>query len=71
VGLRAALYFDLSFVALLNGKADEIMYQRRRGDLEGDLDFTELKTAHINPAARAAGPSPDFSQRIRQGRPGF
>jgi hypothetical protein len=27
--------------------------------------------AHINPAARAAGDSPDFSKLIREGRVGF
>jgi hypothetical protein len=55
---------------LLNGKSDELLYQH--GDLAGDLPFAELKAkAHINPAARAANDAPDFSQRIREGRPGF
>jgi hypothetical protein len=55
---------------LLNGKADEMMYQR--GDLAGNLPFDELKrSAYINSAAQAADNAPAFSQLIRQGRPGF
>ena len=55
---------------LLNGKADEMEYGR--GELAGDLPFPELKQrAYINPAARAADKDPQFSVRIRQGRPGF
>jgi hypothetical protein len=55
---------------LLSGKADELLYQH--GHLAGDLPFAELKAkAHINPVARAAKDAPDFSQRIREGRPGF
>jgi hypothetical protein len=55
---------------LLNGKADEYLYQR--GLLLGDLPFDVLQTrAHINDAAHAAGEAPDFSDRIRAGRPGF
>ena len=55
---------------LLNGKADEMEYQR--GELAGDLPFPELKQrAYINPAARAADKDPQFSVRIRERRPGF
>ena len=55
---------------ILNGKADEMMYER--GNLAGNLPFDELKrSAHINPAARAADNAPAFSQLIRRGRPGF
>jgi hypothetical protein len=55
---------------LLNGKADEMMYER--GNLAGNLPFDELKrSAHINPAAQAADNAPAFSQLIRRGRPGF
>jgi hypothetical protein len=65
-GTRAPLDWRI----LLNGKADEMMYER--GDLAAELDFARLKAdAHITPAARAAGDAPDFSRRIRQGRPGF
>jgi hypothetical protein len=56
---------------LLNGKADEMMYER--GDLVTDnLTLPQLKEkAYINPAAVAADNVPDFSRRIRAGRPGF
>ena len=55
---------------LLNGKADQMEYQR--GELAGDLPFPELKQrAYINPAARAADKDPNFSVKIREGRPGF
>ena len=43
-----------------------------RGDFASNLPFDELKhRALINPAARAADAAPDFSARIREGRPGF
>ena len=56
---------------LLNGRMDEMMYEH--GTLvTGGLPLPALKAqAHINPAARAAGDSPDFSKLIRVGRVGF
>ena len=56
---------------LLNGKGDEMMYER--GQLvTGGLSLPALKAqAHINAAAKAAGNSPDFSKLIREGRVGF
>jgi len=55
---------------LLNGKADEMEYEQ--GELAGSLPFVELKKqAYINSAARAADKDPQFSARIREGRPGF
>lgn len=56
---------------LANGFADEMLYER--GAIASDgLPFAELKKrAHINEAARAANDAPDFSARIRAGRPGF
>ncbi|MDR3401731.1 MAG: DUF4105 domain-containing protein [Chthoniobacter sp.] len=55
---------------LFNGYGDEMMYER--GLLAGGLPFAELKQrARINEAANAADADPDFSQRIRTGRPGF
>ena len=50
---------------LLNGKMDRLLYAR--GDLvTGGLAFPALKARSlINPAARAAGDSPDFSTLIR------
>jgi hypothetical protein len=55
---------------MLNGKADEMLYEN--GDIAtGGLPFAELKErAHINAAARAA-PEAEFSARVRAGRPGF
>jgi hypothetical protein len=56
---------------LLNGKGDELMYQRRLMATAG-LPFTELKKrALIDSVAQAANDSPDFSRLIREGRPGF
>lgn len=56
---------------LLNGKGDELMYERNT-IATGGLPFAELKArALINDAARAANDSPDFSALIRKGRPGF
>ena len=55
---------------LVNGYADRMSYEQ--GRLAGDLPFDELKMrSHINKAARAADQAPDFSTRIRMGRPGF
>jgi len=56
---------------LLNGKGDELMFER--GTIAAvDLPFAELKTrALIDPAAQAADDAPDFSRRIRENRPGF
>ncbi|MFZ0434559.1 MAG: DUF4105 domain-containing protein [Chthoniobacterales bacterium] len=56
---------------LKNGHIDEMFYQR--GLLStGGLPFGELKQrALINSAAMAADQDPEFSRRIRAGRPGF
>jgi len=56
---------------LVNGKADELLYERHL-IATGGLAFPELKRrSHINDRARAADQNPDFSQRIREGVPGF
>jgi hypothetical protein len=55
---------------LLSGEADEMLYDH--GLLAGNLPFPQLREqSRINPAARAAGNSPDFSRSIRAGRAGF
>ena len=42
------------------------------GFVTDGLTFKDLKSrAHINPTAKAADNSPDFSQIIRANRPGF
>ena len=54
---------------LLNGKADELLYERH-AIATGGLPFTELKERSlINERARAADQDPDFSRLIRQGLP--
>jgi hypothetical protein len=50
---------------LLNGKGDELMYERHL-IVTGGLPFTELKERSlINAQAQAANDAPDFSERIR------
>lgn len=56
---------------VLNGKGDQMLFDKGRLVTDG-LTFTNLKSrALINPAAQAAGDSPDFSALIRAERPGF
>lgn len=56
---------------LVNGKADEMLYQRG-AFISGGLDFAELKKRSlVNEAARAADAAPDFSSRIRASVPSF
>ncbi|MFL6446964.1 MAG: DUF4105 domain-containing protein [Bryobacteraceae bacterium] len=66
---RKRVRFD--WRVLLNGKMDEMMYER--GTLvTGGLSLPALKEqAHINAAAKAANDSSEFSKLIRQGRVGF
>ena len=55
---------------LLNGHLDELLYER--GTIATNLPFAELKRLScINPQAKAADAATDFSQKIRQGLPGF
>ena len=56
---------------LVNGKGDELLFER--GMLAtGGLPFAELKNrALINPRAKAADAAADFSAKIRAGSPGF
>lgn len=54
---------------LLNGKGDEMMYEHGQFISSG-LPFPKLKERSlINPAAKAADTSPDFSAKIREGLP--
>jgi len=56
---------------LLNGKMDEMLYERDRL-VTGGLPLPALKAqAHINAAGIAADDSPQWSQLIRVGRVGF
>jgi hypothetical protein len=60
-----------NWTILFNGKGDAWEYEQ--GNIAGDgLPFDELKRrAYINPAAKAADAAPNFSMKIRDGRPGF
>ena len=56
---------------LLNGKGDELLYERHL-IATGGLPFAELKQrSRINQLARAADKDPNFSRLVRQGIPGF
>ena len=56
---------------LINGKGDELMYERG-AFRTGGLNFEDLKKRSlINAAARAANDAPDFSTRIRADLPWF
>jgi hypothetical protein len=55
---------------IVNGYVDEFMYEQ--GVLDRSLPLAELKEkSHINQKANAVGNPEDFSQRIREGLPGF
>lgn len=61
--------FDIRMLA--NGKLDELIHEKG-GFRAGPMSFAELRQrALINTAANAAHDNPDFSTRIREGRPGF
>jgi hypothetical protein len=61
----------LDWRILLNGRMDEMLYERGALVTDG-LSLPALKEqAHINAAARVADDSPDFSKLIREGRAGF
>jgi hypothetical protein len=61
--------FDIRILA--NGKVDEL-FNERGGFLNDGLSFAELRQhALINEVAEAAHDDPEFSTRIREGRPGF
>ncbi|WP_414662510.1 Lnb N-terminal periplasmic domain-containing protein [Horticoccus sp. 23ND18S-11] len=67
---RAHIADPWDWRVLANGHADERLYEF--GYVERDLPLPELKRrSHINEAALAADQAPDFSDRIRAGRPGF
>src|ERR1700732_802902 len=66
----AALREPWDWRMLLNGLGDQMLYERHA--LAGDLLFAELKARSlIDERAIKAGNSPDFSNLIRAGLPGF
>jgi len=56
---------------IANGRLDERIYEK--GGFRGaEIPFPEMRQrAFINPAALDAHEDPEFSTRIREGRPGF
>jgi len=60
----------LDWRLIANGYIDEMLYERKA--LDTSLQFSELKKRSlINGVARGQDKSPDFSQLIRAGLPGF
>ena len=58
----------LDWRLLANGYLDQLLYER--GQINTDLPFAGLRArSNITERAKAAGDSPDFSARIRQGLP--
>ncbi|HYL59725.1 MAG TPA: DUF4105 domain-containing protein [Candidatus Acidoferrales bacterium] len=58
----------LDWRLLANGHVDQLLYER--GQIDTDLPFEDLRSrSNITTRAKAAGDSPDFSVRIRQGLP--
>ena len=58
----------LDWRLLANGHLDRLLYER--GQIDTDLPFADLRArSNITERAKAAGDSPDFSARIRQGLP--
>ena len=58
----------LDWRLLANGHLDQLLYER--GQIDTDLPFADLRArSNITERAKAAGDSPDFSARIRQGLP--
>ena len=61
---------NLDWRLLANGHLDELLYER--GQIDTSIPFAELRArSNITEKAKAAGDSPDFSARIRQGLPGI
>jgi len=58
----------LSWKLFANGHLPELLYER--GSLDASRPFAQLKAmSRIDERARAAGPAPDFSVRLRAGLP--
>jgi hypothetical protein len=57
---------SLDWRLLANGHLDELLYER--GQIDTSIPFAELRSrSNITEKAKAAGDSPEFSTRIRQG----
>jgi Domain of unknown function (DUF4105) len=65
---QAAVHNPWNWRLLVNGKADELLYER--GSVDTHLPFAELRArSDVTARARAAGADRDFSERIREGLP--
>jgi hypothetical protein len=64
-------HVPFSWKILVSGHVPEYLYEQ--GRLDTSVPFEELRRrGHINERAREAGAAaPDFSQRIREGLPGY
>ncbi|MBC7979621.1 MAG: DUF4105 domain-containing protein [Armatimonadetes bacterium] len=63
--------FPMDWRVIVNGKLDEMLYEKKIL-VTGGLDFPELKRrAYINPKVRDHPEKQDFSTRIRENIPGF
>ncbi len=60
--------FSFDWRLLVNGHLDEMLWEK--GSVNDSIPFAELRSrSRINERARAAGSSPEFSRRIREGLP--
>jgi hypothetical protein len=65
---QGGVWLPLDWRLLLNGNLDEYLYEQ--GRINRSLAFPEIRRrSDITAKARAAGSSPDFSGRIREGLP--
>lgn len=63
--------FPMDWRIIMNGKLDELLYERDLLETDG-LPFKDLRERnHINPIAREIPGKEGFSERIREGLPGF
>ncbi len=66
--LQASIVVPWDWRFLVNGKSDEMLYER--GTIATTLPFDEMRRqSDITEKARAAGGDPAFSERIREGLP--
>ena len=60
----------LDWRILVNGRLDELLYER--GAIDTSLPLAELRAkSDVTEKAKAADDAPDFSRRIREGLPGY
>ena len=64
-------HFPMDWRVIMNGRLDELLYERDLFE-SGGLPFKQLRERnHINPIAREFPQREGFSERIRKGLPGF